>query len=169
MRYKKILGFSPVTAALEGGEEVYMTFKAGGAITVGTVVSIDRTDSTGKTVVTATTAATTRLMCVGAFEGVTNGQGTVTTVTGLSGRAAVSGDNVEVKVFGKSSLVTGPQTSNDLSTSGLALTMGNTAGQLQANTAATVTGWLAWPIINLEIGPTTAAATGVTSCFVRFI
>lgn len=169
MRFKDCLGFSPVTGALEGAEEVFMTFKAGGAVTVGTVVSIDRTDSTGKKVVTSTTAATTRLMCVGAFEGVTNGKGTATTVTGLTGRAAVTDDHIEIKVFGKTALVTGPQTSSDLSTSGLALTMGNTAGQLQANTAATVTGWLAWPIINLEIGPTTAAATGVTSCFVRFI
>ena len=169
MRFKDCLGFNPATAAFDAAEEVYMTFVAGGAITVGTVVSIDRTDSTGKKVVTSTTAATTRLMCVGAFEGQTNGQGTATAVTGLSGRAGVTGDVVEIKVFGKTSLVTGPQTSSDLSTSGLALTMGNTAGQLQANTAATVTGWLAWPIINLEIGPTTAAATGVTSCFVRFI
>lgn len=169
MRFKDCVGFSPVTGVLEGAEEVYMTFRAGGAVTVGTVVSLDRTDSTGKKVVTSTTAATTRLMCIGAFEGVTNGSGTATAVTGLTGRAAVTGDHIEIKVFGKTALVTGPQTSNDLNTSGLALTMGNTAGQLQLNTAATVTGWLAWPIINLEIGPTTAAATGVTSCFVRFI
>jgi hypothetical protein len=170
MRFKDCLGFNPATAALDTlGEEVFMSFKAGGAISVGTVVSFDRTDTTGKTVITATTAATTRLLCAGAFEGVTNGQGTKTTVTGLTGRAAVSGDVVEIKVFGKAALITGPQTSNDLSTSGLALTMGNTAGQLQANTAATVTGWLSWPIFNLEIGPTTAAATGVTACFVRFI
>lgn len=168
MRIKELVGYNPTSRTYNEPETVLMTYKAGAALTVGTVVAQDVTDSSGIAVIAATTTAAVRLRCVGLYEG-DGGTGATTTATGFTGKAAVTGDIVAIKVYGIGTAVCGPQTTNDLSTAGISLTPGNTAGQLQAMTAATVTGWLMWPLVSAEVGPTTAVSTGATKVFLRFM
>ena len=165
MILSQITGFSPVTAALTGVETIEMVFKAGGAITVGAPVMIDVTDTSGKAVTTGTTTTKTPLMA-GVYEG-KGGTGTATAVSGLTGKAAVSGDIILIKVFGVASVIATPKTSSDLSTSGKALALGTTAGQAEGYDVATAKMGLA--LVSLEVGATTAVSTSVIKAFCRFV
>lgn len=168
MRLTQIVGFNPAggNGSMYGTEKVEMLFKAAGAIPVGVTAALVGTDAAGQTVIAGTSALGN--LVVGLYEGV-GGTGTATTVSGLSGNAAVSGDLISLTVYGKGVAIMGPQTSSNLSTGGKILNLGATAGQLQENTTPTATGFIGWPFVSLAVGATTAAATAATALFVRLI
>lgn len=81
-------------------ESVDAWFEADGAIPVGSAVMLKASNPTGKLVVALTAnSATTDHLAIGAYTGI-GGSGALTTVPGLSGKAAVDGDIIKLRVYG---------------------------------------------------------------------
>lgn len=167
MQLTQIYGFNPAggNGSIYSAEKVEVMYKAGGAITVGAPVMIDVSDTTGKTVVVGASAAKSRLM-VGVYEG-KGGTGAATTVSGLSGNAAVTGDIILVTVHGLCSVIATPKAGSDLSTSGKTLALWTTAGAAEGYETPTVQ--MSTFLVSLEVGATTAGSTSVIKAYARFV
>lgn len=72
-----------------------VTMVAVGAIPVGSIVAASTTDAGGQSAVLCTAAMGTAQLSQGVYTGI-GGTGAVATTTGLSGRAAVTGDTIKV-------------------------------------------------------------------------
>ena len=148
-------------ATAEGGVGLW---KAGAALTVGDTVIIDTAVNTGKQVVTLTASGTAHdeHLIVGAYSSVsgqaTGGTGAQTTTTGFSGRAARTGDFVEI--------ATGPVKARVDGTTDVAakdrLQAFTTAGALQKDAA--LASFPKWPVVALEAS--TANSINATMIYV---
>ena len=113
---------------LRQAESHDLLFEADGAIGVGEAVALDTGNTAGKLVVVCPAGATADHRAIGIYQG-EGGSGAQTTTTGLSGRAAVDGDFVWIRVSGiATALVDGTTTdANDGDVLSPSLT---TAGEL---------------------------------------
>lgn len=145
-------------------EKVQAVFEAGAAISVGMVVMLAGSDTTGKKVIkTTTTIANCANLVVGIYEGL-GGTGAETTTSGATGRDAVTGDTIYVTRYGKAAaLVDG--TTGAATTDGLILTMSTaTAGVLNRQTTA-VTNGVGHPFKALQANSGAAGGT-ISAVFV---
>lgn len=83
-------------AAFAAPEKGIGLYRAAGAITVGKAVQTDTADTTGKSVVTGGSAS---FLLTGIYEG-KGGTGAATTVSGLTGNDAQTGDFIWVTCYG---------------------------------------------------------------------
>lgn len=100
MRYTQDVGVVASTGDTFKPEKIEMMFVAGGAITVGKGVMLNTSTSYpfGASVLSAT--STDDHTVIGVYEGQSEKRGAVTSVSGLSGYDAVSGETVFVTVYG---------------------------------------------------------------------
>lgn len=80
-------------------EKKYRLYTANAAISVGMQVSLATGDTTGKKIVKTPTTTTTDHVAIGVYEGI-GGTGADATLSGLTGKAAVTNDLVQITVLG---------------------------------------------------------------------
>ena len=98
MRITEGINFQTKDDTFTQVEQVFARFAAGDAIPVGSVVMLDTSTAGGYTVVIAA-ASTDLFKVVGIYTGA-DGTGSGPPVSPLSGKAAVSGDAIEVQIYG---------------------------------------------------------------------
>jgi len=108
---------------LANADKIECIFEANGAITVGSSVIHENTSVNGTLVVIGSTAAdiaTSDHKFVGIYEGI-GGSGTLTTTSGLTGRAAADGDIIMVTTYGPAIALVSGETADVAAGSALTL------------------------------------------------
>lgn len=161
-------GFDPKDGAQAPNPDSIEMHKAGGAISVGSLVAASTADATGQTVVVCSATLGAGAAAMGVYTG-KGGTGAATTVSGLSGSDVLTGDMIQVVKRGIVAIRAAAQTITSMVTFGqIALVHhGTTAGWVQEATAGSnnVIGTL-WQ--TLTAGGTTTGSQVVVAARVAF-
>jgi len=161
-------GFDPKDGAQAPNPDSIKMHKAGGAISVGSLVAASTADSTGQTVVVCSATLGAGAAAVGVYTG-KGGTGAATTISGLSGADVLTGDMIQVVKRGVVAIRAAAKTVANAVTFGQVALVhhGTTAGWVQEATAGSnnVIGTL-WQ--TLTGGGTTTGTQVVISARVAF-
>lgn len=139
-----VRGYDPKDSSVDPAVNDTRSYKAGTALTAGSVVVLDSSDANGETVIASTLALAAYGITVGVYDGF-GGQGAVNTTSGLQGRDALTGDMIRVV---KNGIVAARAyfntTTNSLTAGVMRMTPGTTAGTFCEATIASQWEALQW-------------------------
>jgi len=165
MRFTQDVGVVASTGDVRVAEKIELCFKTSAAITVGKACIVSTADTTGATVISATTALDHEI--IGIYEG-KGGKGAATTTTGLSGNdVGTSGEAIFVTSLGVAKILTYAVTSSSNMPINTTISFAVTAGigTIGADPAA----GLVSPAWTLEAQTGTTTSGFATICYVRYL
>lgn len=155
-----VRGYDPKDSSVKPAKQDTKRFKAGAAISAGSVVVADVSDASGETVIASTLALAAYGIAVGVYDG-QGGSGAVSTVTGMPGKDAVTGDLINVVKQGVVVARAYAVTTANYSTAGIMrLTPGTTSGCYTEATIASQNEAVLWAATTIV---TTGAIVAVTA------